>query len=147
MGVSEIETDGEATLPLKGTRRSGTRFSLLAMLCVIAICALCFASYRFGFQAGANKTGASDLLDAAVVSMSELDAIADGAPVFYQGSTATHHYIRVVDVGFVRLRRSEVTIPSAGFSGDGSSSLGLIWKQLTIENGKLRASDAPSGSF
>jgi hypothetical protein len=117
------------------------------MLALIGVIALAFASYRFGFQSGAEYAGSSDLLFANVLSLTELDTIAAGSPIYYQGSTRDFHFIRVDGVGYYRLRRPDITIPQHDFDGDGSTPLGGIFKTLTMENGKLKAGGKPTGGF
>ena len=109
--------------------------------------AVAFAFYRFGVRAGSQSGGSSDLLYADVVSLPQLDSIASDQRIYYQGSNQWYHYIRVENVGFFRLRRSDVRIPKTGYDGDGAKSLGMIWMKLSIEDGKLKASEAANGIF
>ena len=124
-----------------------SRFSILMLFSVIGVLAIALAAWRAGYQSGMEHSGAGDLIDAKVVSLDELDTISSGRSIFYQGSNDSFHYVRVDGVGYFRLRSSNVTIPQQGFQGDGASSLGMIWRMLTIEDGKLKASDPPTGSF
>ena len=117
------------------------------MLGLVAVVGLMFAAYRLGLEAAAEVTGSADLIEANLVSVAELGAIADNEPVFYQGSNRHFHYFRVEDAGYFKMRLTETNIPQHGFVGDGSGSLGMIFKTLTIEAGKLKAGDAPTGGF
>lgn len=123
------------------------RFSLLVLLAMIGAVAIALGAYRLGHSAGAKHAGSSDLMDANVITLVDLDVIAKGGSIHYQGSDEQFHFVRVPDVGFFRLRSSDVDVPLAGFTGDASSPLGMISLTLTIQDGKLKASDAPTGTF
>jgi hypothetical protein len=125
------------------------RLSLLFTLSLLGLSAIVFASYQFGLQAGAKHYKSSDhgdLLDAKVVSLAELAILAADRPVFYQGSNRHFHYLRLADVGYLRLRHGEVTIPQHGFDGDGSADVGMIWRTLYVENGKLKSTEPAPGA-
>lgn len=128
-------------------QKMSLRFSLLTVLAMIGAIAIVFGAYRLGYNAGAKRAGSSDLMDAKIVTLVDLDTIAKGGSIYYQGSDDQFHFIRVPDVGFFRLRSSDVDVPDAGFTGDASSPLGMIWLTLTIQGGKLKAPDAPTGAF
>jgi hypothetical protein len=117
------------------------------MLLAIGVLAVTIAAWRFGYQSGLRHSESSDLIDSRFVSLDELDSIASGRPILYQGSNKSFHYVRVDGIGYFRLSSSDVTIPLHDLRGDGSAALGMTLMTLKIENGKFRASDLPTGSF
>ena len=49
------------------------RISILVMLCLVGIVAVVLAAYRLGFRHGMGQSGSSDLMDAKVVSLPQLE--------------------------------------------------------------------------
>ena len=130
----------------KPTPRITIRFALY----VITIIAVAFAAYRLGYQEAASVRGGRDLRSAKLVSLSQLDAATNGQQFFYEGSDQACHYFRVENVGYYRLKRANTIVPADGFTGDGSGKLEMIWRIVTIEDGKLKAPSSnglPGGVF
>lgn len=103
---------------------------------------------RYSTLLAADSTGFGDnwdLIFAKVVTVAEMDRIAVGDPVIYQGTQDRWHYFRIGSSGYYRLRTADATIPTHGFEGDGTSKLAGVVMTLTIDNGKLRAGELPAG--
>ncbi|MGB7326590.1 MAG: hypothetical protein WBD31_17070 [Rubripirellula sp.] len=117
----------------------------------VGLVAAVSAIMAFGCDVADDHDGQSEgnwgLISAKVVSVSEIDRLASGEPVFYQGSNDQWHYFRVGSVGYYRLRRSEVSIPTHGFEGDGTASLGMVFMTLTVDGERLHAAELPTGTM
>lgn len=123
------------------------RFSIRMLLCLIGLIALAFASYRIGLRNGRGVVGSANVSSAKFVSLEQLDAAASDKTIYYHGSNKHFHYLLIEDAGYFKVRCSEASIPQVGFEGDGFSSVGMIHTTLTIENGRFKANDAPTGSL
>ncbi|NND99567.1 MAG: hypothetical protein HKN47_19805 [Pirellulaceae bacterium] len=116
-----------------------TRFkaSIRLLLYIVLVVAAAFAGYRYGYHEAASLRGGKDVDTAKFVSLAQLDAATNQQPFFYLGSDKNWHYFEVSNIGYYRLNRSEKIPDLARGGGSGVADVGLIWRIVTIRDGKL----------